>query len=395
MSGIPQSTVLLNGKGNLGMIYNPGISLHLTQLHPTMIIKEDPKLLEQILRTGRKENSYVIGESPYISSDPEYVVQNVKGEVVPAWQILSEKAVNRLWYYDGWQAETPLGGGPGTCIDGLCARFYDAFTQFQEKYPGHTLHAKNATFVPKEQLETLDAKFVEFGCKPSLNAYGEHPISANPYLEEWRPVGGHMHFGSNRIINADHPKLVRMLDATVGVLGVALLGPFEHESRRKLYGRAGEYRSPKHGLEYRVLGPAWTGHPKLIHLFVGFARTAINFALMNGHLAWEFDSDKVRAIINNNNVDAARRFFSANGRTLRWIFYSEYMKWYPQVKSLKTAENVVELAKTGLKDFGIENPTDVWKNWKIPKDPNNDYYDSSFWRMGPWLSAQDVKAKGV
>lgn len=118
----------------------------------------------------------------------------------------------------------------------------------------------------------IPSDLLQFGCSPTLNAYGEESRTAlaDPFTLRFRSSGGHLHITTPAppapgipLLQDEkfYPHIVRILDRTVGI---ALTYIFEQENRRSfarrsLYGRAGEFRVQHHGpymgFEYRVPGP--------------------------------------------------------------------------------------------------------------------------------------------
>ena len=92
----------------------------------------------------------------------------------------------------------------------------------------------------------------------------------------------------------------------VAVMFVAALEGLDDPLRRKFYGAAGEYRLPKHGLEYRVLSSAVLSHPILTHLAFDMARLTSMYTCSGIELVTAED-ERVRDIINNCNTPEARK----------------------------------------------------------------------------------------
>jgi hypothetical protein len=69
--------------------------------------------------------------------------------------------------------------------------------------------------------------------------------------------------------------MVKMLDIICGNTCVLIDRDEGNKIRRKLYGRAGEYRLPKHGLEYRTLSNFWLEAYPLMSFAFGMARLAV------------------------------------------------------------------------------------------------------------------------
>ena len=119
----------------------------------------------------------------------------------------------------------------------------------------------------------------------------------------------------------DHrARLVPLLDIFVGNTAV-LLDQTDKEGaieRRKHYGRAGEYRLPVYGLEYRTLSNFWLRSSHLMSFMMGLARFAAGILneciVYNNNLEdWlvkRIDIDKVVEAINTNDAALARSNFN-------------------------------------------------------------------------------------
>ena len=164
--------------------------------------------------------------------------------------------------------------------------------------------------VTPDVLARAAPEHVALGCAPSKNAYGDGALvgSIDGALLQERSAGCHMHFGC---IPFDAKPVVRALDAIYGIASIALLARLEHPARRAFYGRAGEYRLPPHGLEYRVPSSATLVHPVVTHLSFDLARVAVNMGYRSVAIDW-VDERETQRIINELDVDAARRVLSAN-----------------------------------------------------------------------------------
>jgi len=90
-------------------------------------------------------------------------------------------------------------------------------------------------------------------------------------------------------------------------------------TRRKNYGRAGEYRPKPYGLEYRVPSNFWLKHYVLWSLASGLMRnTIMHYRLkQTKNLLKRFDMKDIRNAINNNDYDLALQNF---------MKYAEFLK---------------------------------------------------------------------
>ena len=141
--------------------------------------------------------------------------------------------------------------------------------------------------VSKDTLMRLSPESRELGCLPSRNAYGEvSPVPTDGMKYRWRSAGGHIHLDlrtstTNRgraegyRNREDIESLVRLLDLFVGIPSVLLARGKGELKRREAYGRAGEYRVKRYGIEYRTLSNFWLQSPYVFSLIFGQADTAV------------------------------------------------------------------------------------------------------------------------
>lgn len=171
----------------------------------------------------------------------------------------------------------------------------------------------------KKILDALSAEARRFGCAPSNNAYtkttNKIKVSASKYL--YRSAGGHIHIGFpavdynfEKFIRPNEEgiqRLVKLFDIMVGCIGTLLDRDIWARERRKVYGRAGDYRTPKHGFEYRTLSNFWLKDYMLMSLVFGQARTACLYDY-SGYSDEAFKAVEhldIETIINNNDMDGA------------------------------------------------------------------------------------------
>lgn len=99
--------------------------------------------------------------------------------------------------------------------------------------------------------------------------------------------------------------VIRAMDFFLGIPSLLLDNDKE---RRKLYGKAGAYRTPHYGVEYRTLSNFWMRDKKLVEWVFNQTYEALEFVragfTLTNYLG--YDETKIRDIINNNDIDAAR-----------------------------------------------------------------------------------------
>lgn len=270
-----------------------------------------------------------------VGSDPEIFALDALGRVIPAWQWLQSKKENSNVFWDGFQAEfTTSAGG---CLDGHCSYIETALQRLtrklHEKFPQATLAPISLVELSEAELESCSDEQVGLGCAPSLSAYGEPQLVVeNPRQLPIRFAGGHMHFGLHGdgykrprgFLEGLMPGVVKTMDAIGGLAGVSLAAQWDDRRRRQFYGRAGEYRLPKHGLEYRVHSNFWLRDPRLHYLLWDLTRWALRVGWNGLGPLWHAEEEEVRFAINETNVPLAREILRRNTDMLSGFLAQRY-----------------------------------------------------------------------
>jgi len=177
--------------------------------------------------------------------------------------------------------------------------------------------------VSRAELDSLSDESRLLGCMPSLNFYEERPITVNPKTYRKRSAGGHAHFGIGALrlmrgsnVNDERHGIMPLFDLFVGIPTVLFdRSPFQAE-RRENYGRAGEYRLPTYGIEYRPPSNFWFHDYSLMHMVFGMGQVAVSIAeagLTNPALIEELantiDIRKMVLAIDTNDYKLARSVF--------------------------------------------------------------------------------------
>lgn len=264
-------------------------------------------------------------------ADPEFFFSGKDGAVVGSEKVLPKEG---LEVQTGWDfsdgREVPKMGTvivrdgvqgefnviPATCREAFRTHLRTCFQKLHESLKGEV----KATFaqtveVTEKEMNSLSEESQKFGCAPSKNAYAESKISikdASKYL--YRSAGGHIHIGhandpSIAKLFAEKPQdVVRMLDILVGNTCVLLDRNPGNVERRKVYGKAGEYRLPKHGIEYRTLSNFWLRSYQVMSFVLAMVRFSVNVALnpkAEAAILKQVDMAKIQKAINENDFDLA------------------------------------------------------------------------------------------
>lgn len=234
--------------------------------------------------------------------------------------------------------------------------------------------------IPEESLKNAKDEHVEFGCNPSLNVYGGYGIKAPGREVPFRSAGGHIHFGIGKKTDEQIKNIVTALDAIVGVACTSLFQGMENPKRRSMYGLAGEYRLPRHGLEYRTLSNAWLSHPVIMHLVFDLSRKA----LMLGQLGlleknWNATQDEVIRCIQTCDVELAQKILLRNKKTFQDLVFEMHKGYYADAE----IDAVFNIFMKGIGSV-IADPKNLEKNWAL--SGKNDNFPSD--HIGEWSMAR-------
>lgn len=341
----------------------------------------------------------------HFGTDPELFALNDKGEVVGSELFLPPNDKSTKTSYgkiirDGVQVE--LNPVPSFCREIVGYHIAGLIREASKlaSLKGLTIDIRTATEMKPDNLFSLSPDVRRFGCDASFNThFDDNPASSldgDFYLK--RACGGHIHITPPKSIfcsrtlghSADHDicaQLVPILDIIVGNTCVLFDRDMAEVERRKYYGRAGEYRLPSYGLEYRTLSNFWLHNYTLMSLTFGLTRLAamiLHQTEVNKdhgskvNLVQELydrvDMRKVVRAIQENNVDLAwenfegvsnfiRKFGPEKGIITRIDGRTKNREAYPL-----TRENVPlfisfakDVQKRGIPAvFGINDPVQQW-----------------------------------
>ena len=257
-----------------------------------------------------------------LGADPEFFFskKNVRRTVVGSELVLPSSKIdagrNGLITIDGVQAE--INPAANTCRQSFGLNLEAALNKAKElaDAKGLEINLNACIKMTKAQMDKLSDGAKGFGCKPSINAYGDYKELPNPGTYLYRAAGGHIHLGkvydSTLAGAATDNEIVKILDIVLGNTCVLLDRDKGNIERRKVYGRAGEYRVPSHGIEYRVLSNFWLKNNVLMSFVMSVARLGVSIAAdpnwRKAVLNCVDEKDIIKAI-NTNDAKLARENF--------------------------------------------------------------------------------------
>ena len=230
----------------------------------------------------------ILATRPTFGCDPELFIES-GGQIVESSTVVEEGGI-RLGTYnnskivrDGVQVELNPEAGPcraelGNEISRLFRKLRDTL-----RSAGAQPSFKSVITLSDVEMERLSDASKVLGCARSKNLYNQRS-SVNVGKDfRTRSAGGHIHLGVHHNLGVDllklpkwDERLVALLDILVGNTCVLIDRDPMAAERRKTYGRAGEYRLPTFGLEYRVLSNFWLRAYPLMSFVTGMSRLAVN-----------------------------------------------------------------------------------------------------------------------
>lgn len=313
----------------------------------------------------------------YVGSDPEIFIEDKKGKIIPAFEFLGSKekpdispkakdrtpmeAGNKPMYWDGFQAEfvTHAASCLAWQIDSVQLGLEGLINKARAKYPDAKLSSQTVMDIPFELLRSSKDEHVEFGCMPSQNAYGLEGLKGSGREVPFRSAGGHIHFGIGKKTKAQHVKIVKALDAILGVACVAFFAKYDNPKRRQMYGLAGEYRTPPHGLEYRPLSNAWMFHPLIMNIVFDLGRKAVMFGENNLMKHWKATEKETIECINKCDASLAKKILDRNKTIVLNLLYAAY--GHLNEDGVMVIFNAI---KNGMETI-VKDPTDIEGNWNL------------------------------
>jgi hypothetical protein len=181
---------------------------------------------------------------------------------------------------------------------------------------GLRLIADQAADFDAEELDHPEAK--AFGCEPDFNAWlaDLHTCSRPPDAADGslRSCGAHVHVGyveksGNSFLKQLEGKkrMIRMMDATLGLWSTLVDNSNSALLRKTLYGKAGSFRPTSYGVEYRTLSNFWAKHPMLQRCVYHLTKDALKACRRNvdDNIITALGGTAVQNVINYGDQDTA------------------------------------------------------------------------------------------
>lgn len=375
------SPLMTDKNGKLTFLYGNENIKALTEVTDKKIIVDFNK---ELLLSKRKNAFTNLGNGSVesVGSDPEIFVVDENNKVIPSYEFLKGKDNPDLtgtyadfkirgntyssnekqkMFWDGFQAEFNTSGE--SCLAWVCDStmigLQSILRSAKRFNPNARLTIQTTIDIDNDVLQSAKPEHVEFGCMPSLNAYGMSGIKADGRSVPFRSAGGHIHFGIEKLKKTKAKEYVKALDKILGVACVSLFNTYDDPRRRTMYGLAGEYRLPAHGLEYRTLSNAWLSHPVIMNLVFEISRKVIASVDEEYIQFWDSTEEETIRCINTCDVDLAREILARNKNNIINLLNNIY-----SVRYSGTSESIYKILMLGMQSI-VENPDDIKSNWSF------------------------------
>jgi hypothetical protein len=254
-------------------------------------------------------------------TDPEFMLHDGRKHksavgIVPGSKKQRHEIDGHSYYYDNVLAECAV--PPASSKEEAIAIIRKSLQQFADLVKPHKLLAQAAQTYEDSELKTQEA--LKAGCDPEICAYSLDTIDP-PNCDfkngafwmrgNLRTAGGHIHLGCPLAQQGNRMKIsiTRMMDLFLGTASIFIDHDPTSSTRKRLYGKAGRYRKPPHGVEYRSLGNFWLTSPKLVSLVYDICDFTLTFVEIDNHLdMWFIDDEKLSDpdAWNDPNFDSAQ-----------------------------------------------------------------------------------------
>lgn len=307
-------------------------------------------------------------------SDPEFMLQR-NGRfysavpLVPGTKYKRHKLGHHYYYYDNVMAECAVrpADNPQQFVNNL----RECLQQFAKLVRPYTLTTQASQDYPVAELQSEEAQAI--GCDPEYCAY---QLSVAPAPEEefrsgtLRTAGGHIHLGTHLGKETfGCLAIIRMLDLFLGSASIFLDKDPTTKKRKNLYGKAGRFRQPEWGVEYRSLGNFWLASPDLVVLVLDVCSFVVDFVAQKQHERfWTIDLKR----LNDDNAWNEEGFhpsqchhcvgydIAALRRDIDSMDKRQGAKWLEFTSKFMPAE-----LHSRILDMAGKGPFDLYKEWQL------------------------------
>lgn len=311
-----------------------------------------------------------------MGSDPEMMIVGSNGKVrsaigiVPGTKDKKHKIGDDYFYYDNTMAECMV--KPGGTREEMVANFRTVLQKYATLVSPNKLATIASHKFPASELTHKDA--LAIGCKRESCCYALkeiEPPPGNVIPGPLRSSGGHVHLGAK--VCQDWLGCIfsiRMMDLFVGIPSIFLDKDPTSAERKELYGKAGRFRKPKHGSEYRSLSNFWIASPKLVEFIFDASQFVVQFISDGRHLKlWHIDEKTLKddASWNDPAFDPASCHYCDGYDVANMRAAIDTMDKKKAKECMKLIETLMPADLFGrmMKLTELKTPPDLYKEWEL------------------------------
>lgn len=240
-----------------------------------------------------------------IGADPEVMLEK-DGKFYSAIKVINytkdkrKKIGKSYFYHDNVLAEFTIPAAKNK--QEFISSIGSALKSLSEFVGPYNIKANAATIFDKDQIDCEEA--YEISCDPEFCAYEIEKILPDDSLfrkMNLRTAGGHIHIGSKNLVDEEFDSLycIKMMDLFLGTLSLFLDKDESSKLRKTFYGKAGRFRYPSYGVEYRSLSNFWLNSPDLCGFIYDVSYFVNNFVKEKKYLKyWEIDEEALKDVSN-------------------------------------------------------------------------------------------------
>ena len=265
---------------------------------------------------------------PMMGCDPELFLES-HGEILGAEKVIPKEGLPNAYVIvprppgivlDGVQVE--LHPYPHLCRANMANELKALMRTLKEtsKSKGFSVSFRSVVKLKKAEMDSLSEESKQLGCTPSKNVYQPTATVRRRKGYLTRSAAGHIHLSLPQEFIGNEvwiKELVTLMDILVGIPAVLIDRDPLAAERRKTYGRAGEFRMPPHGVEYRTLSNFWLRAYPIMSLMFAQVRMALaikrDYPGLTPRLLNSVDLPTVEHAINLNDLDLAKQCYYGHG----------------------------------------------------------------------------------
>ena len=224
--------------------------------------------------------------------DTELVAATQHGVLYPHVAKIPQERVDTTglfdWHGDGYAWELCV--APSRTPSGIMVNVASGLFDLHRSWATTRLVGPSLYAVPARVVREAPREVKKLGCMPSLNLYAK-PAIPKGLPGGQRTTGCHIHMSSPEINKSNYRQMIAWSDVLIGSVWshVSPESQLDERTRRKYYGKAGEYRVRFYdedmllfGVEYRTLPGTVLHHPAYLSLMLYLATEVAQRARYGG-----------------------------------------------------------------------------------------------------------------